>query len=68
MYYIVCNATALNKQLLLFELSCKSVHKLTKILYLLWDLNAQPHEITLLRIKHIGPKENYGEGEIPHQA
>jgi hypothetical protein len=35
---------------------------------LLWDLNARPHEITLLKIKHIRLKEKYGEGEIPHDA
>ena len=38
------------------------------IISLLWDLNARPHEITLMAIKHIRLKENYGEGEIPHQA
>jgi hypothetical protein len=38
------------------------------ILALLWDLNARPHEITLLKIKHIRLKEKYGEGEIPHEA
>lgn len=44
-------------------------HKRNKaILSLLWDLDARPHEITLLRIKHIRIKENYGEGEIPHDA
>ena len=37
-------------------------------LALLWDLNARPHEITLLKIKHIRLKEKYGEGEIPHEA
>ena len=68
MYYIVFNVTAPNKQLLLFELSCKSVHKLIKILCLPWDLNARPYEIILLKIKHIRPKENYGGGEIPYQA
>jgi hypothetical protein len=36
-------------------------------LALLWDLDARPHEITLLKIKHIRLKEKYGEGEIPHQ-
>ncbi len=35
---------------------------------LMWDLNARPHEITLLKIKHIRLKEKYGEGEIPYQA
>ena len=38
------------------------------ILALLWDLDARPHEITLLKIKHIRLKEKYGEGEIPHEA
>ena len=31
----------------------------------MWDLDARPHEITLLKIKHISLKEKYGEGEIP---
>ena len=35
---------------------------------LMWDLNARPHEITLLKIKHIRLKEKYGEGEIPYEA
>ena len=38
------------------------------ILSLLWDLNARPHEVTLLKIKHIRLKEKYGEGEVPHEA
>lgn len=38
------------------------------ILALLWDLDARPHELTLLKIKHISIKERYGEGEIPHEA
>jgi hypothetical protein len=38
------------------------------ILTLLWDLDARPHEITLLKIKHVRLKERYGEGEIPHEA
>ncbi len=38
------------------------------ILALMWDLDARPHEITLLKIKHIRLKERYGEGEIPHEA
>lgn len=37
-------------------------------LSLLWDLDARPHEITLLKIKHIRLREKYGEGEIPHEA
>ena len=38
------------------------------IISLMWDLDARPHEITLLKIKNIRFKENYGEGEIPYQA
>jgi len=38
------------------------------ILSLLWDLNARPHELTLLKIRHIRLREKYGEGEIPHEA
>jgi hypothetical protein len=38
------------------------------IISLLWDLDARPHEITLLKIKHVRLKEKYGEGEIPHEA
>ncbi|MDF2737177.1 MAG: Integrase [Nitrososphaeraceae archaeon] len=38
------------------------------IIMLMWDLNARPHEITLLKIKHIRLKERYGEGEVPHEA
>ena len=35
---------------------------------LLWDLDTRPYGITLLRIKNIRLKEQYGEGEIPYQA
>lgn len=38
------------------------------ILTLMWDLNARPHQITLLKIKHIRLKELYGEGEVPVEA
>ncbi|MDW0225103.1 MAG: hypothetical protein QOA21_06800, partial [Nitrososphaeraceae archaeon] len=38
------------------------------ILSLMWDLNARPHEITLLQIRNIRLKEAYGEGEVPYQA
>jgi integrase/recombinase XerD len=38
------------------------------ILTLMWDLDARPHEITLLKVKHIRLREKYGEGEIPHEA
>ncbi len=30
-------------------------------LALLWDLDARPHEVALLKIKHIRLKEKYGE-------
>jgi integrase/recombinase XerD len=35
---------------------------------LMWDLDARPHEITLLKIKHVRLREKYGEGEIPYEA
>jgi hypothetical protein len=38
------------------------------ILTLLWDFNARPHEITLMRIKNIRLKEKYGEGEVSYEA
>ncbi len=38
------------------------------VLTSLWDLDARPHELTLLKIKHIRLNEKYGEGEIPHEA
>ena len=37
-------------------------------LALLWDFNARPHEITLLKIKHIRLRDRYGEAEIPHDS
>jgi integrase/recombinase XerD len=33
-------------------------------LALLWDIDARPHEATLLKIKHIRLNAKYGEGEI----
>jgi integrase/recombinase XerD len=38
------------------------------ILTLLFDFNARPHEITLMRIKNLRLKEKYGEGEVPYEA
>jgi hypothetical protein len=35
---------------------------------LMWDLDARPHEITLLKIKHVRLRDKYGEGEIPYEA
>ena len=37
-------------------------------LALFWDLDARNHEITMLKIKNIRLKEQYGEGDIPYQA
>ena len=34
----------------------------------MWDLDARPHKIILLKIKHIRLREKYGEGEIPYKA
>ena len=33
-------------------------------LALLWDLDARPHEVALLKIKHIRLKENIGRGKF----
>jgi integrase/recombinase XerD len=38
------------------------------IISLMWDLDARPSEITLLKIKHVRLREKYGEGEIPFTA
>src|ERR687897_1751186 len=35
---------------------------------LMWDLDARPHEITLLKIKHVRLRDKYGEGEVPYEA
>ena len=35
---------------------------------LFWDLDARNHEVTLLKIKNIRLREQYGEGEVPHEA
>src|SRR5919199_449354 len=37
-------------------------------LTLFWDLDARPHEITLLKIKDIKLREKYGEGSIPYKS
>ena len=36
------------------------------IISLIWDLDARPHEITLLKIKHTRLKDNCGEWELPY--
>ncbi len=38
------------------------------VLTLLWDFNARNHEVTLLKLKHIRLKEQYGEGEVPAES
>ena len=44
-------------------------HKRNKAaLTLFWDLNGRNHEITMLKLKHIRIKQNYAEGEVPHEA
>ncbi|MGZ5501500.1 MAG: hypothetical protein ACXWEW_10175, partial [Nitrososphaeraceae archaeon] len=44
-------------------------HKRNKAaITLMWDLDARPNEITLLKIKHIRLREKYGEGEIPYES
>jgi hypothetical protein len=37
-------------------------------LALCWDLDARPHEVTLLKIKNLRLGPRYGEGEIPHES
>lgn len=56
------------KQDLLSIIKYESYKRNKAILSLLWDLNARPHELVILKIKHIRFRENYGEGEIPHDA
>jgi integrase/recombinase XerD len=56
------------KQELLAIIKYESHKRNKAIISLLWDLDARPHEVTLLKIKHIRLKEKYGEGEIPHES
>jgi len=56
------------KEELLTIIKYEPVLRNKAIIALMWDLDARPHEITLLKIKHIRLRERYGEGEIPHQA
>jgi integrase/recombinase XerD len=37
-------------------------------LALCWDLDARPHEVTLLKIKNLRLDPKYAEGEIPHES
>ena len=57
-----------DKEDILLVTNYESYKRNKAILTLLWDLDARPHEITLLKIKHISIRERYGEGEIPHEA
>lgn len=56
------------KDELLTIIKYESFKRNKAILALMWDLDARPHEITLLKIKHIRLKDKYGEGEIPYEA
>jgi len=56
------------KEELLSIIKYEPVLRNKAIIALMWDLDARPHEITLLKIKHLRLRERYGEGEIPHQA
>lgn len=38
------------------------------IIALLWDMDGRPHEITLMKLKHIKLLEQYGEAQVPHEA
>ena len=53
---------------ILFVLKYEPYIRNKAALTLFRDLDARNHEVTLLKIKHIGLKERYGEGEIPHEA
>lgn len=57
-----------DKEEILLITKYESYKRNKAILALLWDLDARPHEITLLKLKHISIRERYGEGEIPHEA
>src|ERR687897_2965386 len=56
------------KDELLTIIKYESYKRNKAIFALLWDLDARPQELTLLKIKHIRLKDKYGEGEIPHEA
>jgi hypothetical protein len=57
-----------DKDELLSILKYESYKRNKAAITLMWDLDARPHEITLLKIKHVRLKEKYGEGEIPYEA
>jgi hypothetical protein len=58
----------LGKRDILFIVKYDNYKRNKDALTLLWDLDTCPHEVTLLKIKHIRLKEKYGEGEIPYEA
>jgi integrase/recombinase XerD len=37
-------------------------------LTLFWDLDARNHEVTMLQIKNLRPRERWAEGEIPYNT
>jgi integrase/recombinase XerD len=51
----------MGKEVLLTIIKYEPYKRNKAILSLLWDLDARPQEITLLKIKHIRLKEKYGE-------
>jgi hypothetical protein len=57
-----------DREELLLIVKYESYKRNKVILTLLWDFNARPHEITLMRIKNVRLKEKYGEGEVPYEA
>ena len=52
------------KEELLSLIKYESFKRNKAILSLMWDLNARPHEITLLKIKHIRLNDKDGEVEF----
>jgi hypothetical protein len=62
------NSEIWDREELLSIVKCEPYKRNKAILTLLWDFNARPHEITLLRIKNLRLREKYGEGEVPIEA
>jgi integrase/recombinase XerD len=56
------------KEELLAIIKDESFKRNRAILSLFRDLNARPHEINLLKIKHIRLKDKYAEAEISQEA
>lgn len=57
-----------DREELLFIVKYEPYKRNKAILTLLFDFNARPHEITLMRIKNLRLREKYGEGEVPYEA